>query len=446
MRADRLRRAGAAAALAIGLLALPAAAPAAEEPRVLGLDECITLGFTHDAGLRSDELEASIGEARLSEMKGQMLPSVSLQGSYARLSDVAPGSLSTPLGPITFPDPLLNSTSVRVSVQQPLFTGQRISSSIRQAAALRDAGRSDLARSRLELRYAITEAYWGVAKAGAQEQAVQQSVAQLESHLADARKLLDQGMMTNNEVLQAQMRLEDAKIDLAGAQNLHQLARVRLAQIIGLPWSTKIDVQEPKVEQAEPPAEDLEKVIGRALGSRPEILSSRARESAQEASVDLARSGLFPSVYLSGDYTLADPNQRVFPPSDQLVGTWSVGIMASIDIGRYPQALAQAEQARDRLAQARQSSLRVADAVITDVIRAYLALSESTQRLASLGSELQQAEENDRVAGERFHQGVILSSERLDAEALLVRARLRQSQAYFDVLIGRAALEKAVAQ
>ncbi|HYW83733.1 MAG TPA: TolC family protein, partial [Spirochaetia bacterium] len=123
-----------------------------------------------------------------------------------------------------------------------------------------------------------------------------------------------------------------------------------------------------------------------------------------------------------------------------------VGIMASIDIGRYPQALAQAEQARDRLAQARENSHTIADAVTTDVIRAYLALTESTRRLASLGSELQQAEENERVAAERFRQGVILSSESLDAQALLVRARLRQSQAFYDVLIDRAALEKAVAR
>ncbi len=446
MRADRWGTVFAAAALAIGLGVLPAPGAAADEARVLGLEECIQLGLAGDPGLRSDELEARIGEARLREMRGQMLPSVAVQGSYARLSEVDAGALDTPLGPIAFPAPLVNSTSVRLSVQQPLFTGQRISSSIRQAEALRDAGRGDVSKSRLELRYAVTEAYWNLAKARAQEQAMRESVAQLDAHLADARKLLDQGMVTRNDVLQAQMRLEDAKIELAGAENLRQLSRVRLAQLIGLPWNTVIEVREPPLEPAEAPSEKLEEAIGRALASRPELLTARSRISAQEASVDLARSALFPSVYLTGDYTLADPHPRVFPQSDKFVGTWSVGIMASIDIGRYPQALAQAEQARDRLAQARESSRKIADAVTTDVIRAYLSLTESTQRLASLGGELGQAEENERVAAERFRQGVILASESLDAQALLVRARLRQSQALFDVLIDRAALEKAVAR
>jgi outer membrane protein TolC len=271
-------------------------------------------------------------------------------------------------------------------------------------------------------------------------------VAQLDSHLVDARKFLEQGIVTNNEVLQAQMRLEDAKIELAGAENLYTLARVRLSQMVGLPWNTLIDVQEPSLEQVQGPVETLDQSIAKALAGRPEILSSRSRISAQAASVDLARSGLFPSVYLTGDYTMADPNQRVFPQSDQFVGTWSVGIMASIDIGRYPQALAQEVQARGRLLQAQENSRKIADAVTTDVIRAYLDLTEAIQRLASLALELQQAEENERVAAERLRQGVILTSEWLDAQSLLVRARLRQSQSLFDVLIGRAALERAVAR
>ncbi len=94
------------------------------------------MGFAYDAGLHSDELETNIADARLREMQGQYVPSVSLQGGYSRLSDVAPGSMTTDvsLGPpigtqaatITFPPSLDNSASVRIALQQPLFTGKRI--------------------------------------------------------------------------------------------------------------------------------------------------------------------------------------------------------------------------------------------------------------------------------------------------------------------------------
>ncbi len=139
-------------------------------------------------------------------------------------TDVSLGGPPCP-ATITFPPSLDNSTSVRIALQQPLFTGKRIAGSIRQAEALRDSSRGDLGRSRLDLRYSITEAFWNLARAKTQRAAIDQSVAQAEAHLADARKLLDQGMATNNDVLQAQMRLEDARIELAGARACVEIAR-----------------------------------------------------------------------------------------------------------------------------------------------------------------------------------------------------------------------------
>jgi outer membrane protein len=435
-------------------LALAVTTSAAANPRILTLDECVRLGFANDAGLRSQELEAQVADARIHEMQGQYLPSLSLQGGYSRLSDVAPGSISVPFGPpgqtITFPPSLDNSTSFRLLLQQPLFTGQRIASSIRQAEALRDGSRGDLGRSRLDLRYSIAEAFWNLAKARTQVQAISQSVSQSETHLADARKLLGQGMATNNDVLQAQMRLEDAKIDLASAQSAQRIAEAHLAIMTGLPWDTDIDIPESAVQEAQAgvhaPAGSLPDLISKALASRPEIQAARSRVTASEASVDLARAGLFPSVFLTGDYTLANPNQRVFPQADQFTGTWSIGLLASIDIGRYPQVLAQADQARSKLSQARQGSRQITDAVTADVIRAYVTLTEAVGRVASLHEETTQAEENDRVTQERYRQGVALSSESLDAQTLLVRARLRENGALFDYEVARAALERAVGE
>jgi len=450
-----------AAALAFALCVVPAfAAPSpapsspatAAAPRILTLEECLRLGFANDAGLRTDELETQIADARIHEMQGQYLPSLSLQGGYSRLSDVAPGSLSVSLPPpigtqnITFPPSLDNSTTFRLALQQPLFTGKRIDSSVREAEALRDSSKGDLSKSRLDLRYSISQAFWNLAKAKTQVQAISQSVSQAETHLADAQKLRDQGMATNNDVLQAQMRLEDLKIDLSSAQSAQQIAQTQLAILVGLPWTNSIDVPDDTGQGIQATEETLQDLVSKALSARPEIQAARSRVTASEASVDLAQSGLYPNLFVTGDYTVANPNQRVFPQSDQFVGTWSIGILASVDVGRYPQVLAQTEQARNKLSQAQQGSRQIADAVIADVIRAYVTLNEAVGRLASLHEETAQAEENDRVTQERYRQGVALSSESLDAQTLVVQARLRENSALFDCQVARAALERAVGE
>ncbi len=188
-------------------------------------------------------------------------------------------------------------------------------------------------------------------------------------------------------------------------------------------------------------------LVARALAHRPEIQSARSQVTAQEAGVEVARSELFPSVFLTGDYTLANPNQRVFPQTDQFVGTWSIGILASIDLGRYPQVLAQEEQAQE---QAHPGAGKLAkDRGRSDDGRHPRIPHPAKRpcgRLASLRQETMQAEENDRVTQERYRQGVALSSESLDAQTLVVRARLREDGARYDCLVAKAALERAVGE
>ncbi len=421
----------------------------ADDARVVSLEECLRLGLASDPGLRVERLESAVAQARLRELRGQYVPSVSLQAGYSRLSEVEPGTMTINTGmpvEVSFPESLQNSTSIKLSLQQPLFTGLRISSSIRQAEALSAAAIGDVEKSRRDLRYAIEEAFWQVAKAKGQYQSVQESIAEMESHLADVKKLFDQGMATNNDVLQARMRLEDTRIDLARTAGARDLAGVRLAQLTGLPWDRAIDVSpdaRPGVQDS-PEAPDV--LVARALSSRSEIRSARSRVVAQEAGLDLARAGRYPSVSLVGDYTLADPNPRVNPQSDQFVGSWSIGIFASIDLGRYPQVLAQEDQARDRVTQARENQRRLADAVTAEVVRASLELKVALQTYASLREETAQAEENNRVMKERFRLGVALPSASLDAEILHSRARLREQAALFDCMIAKAGLQRAVGE
>jgi len=71
---------------------------------------------------------------------------------------------------------------------------------------------------------------------------------------------------------------------------------------------------------------------------------------------------------------------------------------------------------------------------------------EEVEWLASLHEETAQAEENDRVEQERYRQGVALSSESLDAQTLVVNARLREDGALFDCLVAKASLERAVGE
>ena len=447
-------RASVVSCVAMVLVVVGTAGLASQPVRVLGLTECITLALASDPGLRASALESAAANARLRELQGQYVPSVSVQAGYSRLSDVTPGSLSiqTPLGPATaaFPASPLNSTVVKLSVQQPLFTGLRIASSIRQADAARASAGSDLQRSRSEVRYAVTDAYWQLEKTASMEKSAAEVLAQQQRKLADVKTLHDQGVATQNDVVQAGMRLEDARIDSQRAASVREMARLRLAQLIGAPLGEALDAPDDAAAAAPDPAptfgHGLEDLVARALAARPELASARYRIGAQDAAVDVARAGRFPTVFVTGDYTFADPNPRVFPQSDQFTGTWSVGIMASFDIGRYPQVSAQEEQARSRAAQAREALRGQSDAIAAEVVRAAILLNAALASYESLQRQTSQTEENARFVDDRFRLGAALESARLDSQSLLTRARLRERAGLIDCLIAKAGLDRAVGE
>ena len=184
------------------------------------------------------------------------------------------------------------------------------------------------------------------------------------------------------------MRLEDARIESQRAASAREMARIRLAQLIGAPLGEALDTRDDEAAAAPEPApafgRGLEELLARALAARPELAGARSRVGAQEAAVDVARAGRFPTVFVTGDYTFADPNPRVFPQSDEFTGTWSVGIMASFDIGRYPQVAAQEEQANARAAQAREILRGQSDAIAVEVVRAAISLNAALASYESL--------------------------------------------------------------
>jgi len=78
------------------------------------------------------------------------------------------------------------------------------------------------------------------------------------------------------------------------------------------------------------------------------------------------------------------------------------------------------------------------------VFREYRDLETSVAAVEVARQALDSARENLRVATDRHREGVIPSSERLDAEIAELRAGLDLSEAVIRVRLARARLERAV--
>ncbi|HTX74332.1 MAG TPA: TolC family protein, partial [Rectinemataceae bacterium] len=341
------------------------------------------------------------------------------------------------------PAPLQDSTSFRLAVSQPVYTGGRIEAGIAAASAATASARADAAARRRTVAASAEQAWWNLVLASESEEAVAENLAAVSAHRADAERRLSQGTGTKSELLSWQMQEIQAGVRRRAAATDLEAARARLNILLGLPWDSPTEAAAPpEAEMGSGPVAP-DSLLDTALSLRPELAAAAARISAQEASVALAQAGLLPSLYLTGSMTYADPNPKAFPQRSGFEFLWDVGLVASIDVGRVPASLGQIADAKAQVSQARDLLRQTRDAVTQEVIQARFELEKARDRFETSTAAVSLAQENLRVQNDRFSAGLALASEVADAEASLLSAKLERFRSRVEWELAHAALRDA---
>jgi outer membrane protein len=428
------------------LLAAWAAGSGGLFPESRSLQDCLELGLSNSKALRAAQLRLQALGAAYLEARDARLPSLALAARYSRLSPLAAGriTLPDPIGPISLFPAIPDTFALSASLQQPLWSGLRIRSAIAQARAAREEAVLSYQQQRQELAYQVQAAFWELAKAEEALRVFDENIARVNAHLKEIQDFYDQGLVTYNEVLQARMRLAQTTLRRLEAGNTRALLQARLALLIGLPVDALIEPEYRLGEEAGPASEPDRGEDLAALQRRPEVGAARQRLAASQAAVTAARSGWYPSVFLTGGYQYALPNPRQFPPEPEFTGTWDLGIAASLDVGRWPAVSRRGQQALAQAGQAREALGQLEDSILLEVLQARLTLDKDAQRVGVARQLVAQAEENRKIISERHSSGLALASELLDAETARLEADLGLSQARIDLEIARAALARAL--
>jgi outer membrane protein len=421
-----------------------AAVPARGETVRLSLAEALERARQNSPRLAElDDLQRAAA-ARLRGAEAEKRPEVDLQASYFRNSNVPELSLTLPgAGTRTIFPNIPDNYRLHAGASLPLYTGGRIESAILAAGREREAAGQDRAGGERDLVLETTLAYWSLVTARESARVLAESIASYEAHLKDARNRFDVGVAASNEVLTVQVERDRAELGRLQAENGAEVANANLVRILGLPPSTNIETTEPVTAPSVEP-EDEEALAAAALEARPELLALRERIASARASALVRRAATRPQVGLSLGYDYANPNTRIFPLRDEFEATWTAGVTLGFnawDGGRTAAAVEEAEaraSALERRLEDTERRLRLDVASRLADLRTARAALEVSQR------NLEAARENLRVAQDRYREGVIPSSDLLDAETLLLRAGLDQTDAATRIRVALANLDRAV--
>lgn len=127
-----------------------------------------------------------------------------------------------------------------------------------------------------------------------------EAVNQLESHVRDAEKFYEQGMIPYNDLLRSKVALADAKqTGVKAASNVDRTVSV-FNTLLRLDLNRKTDVED--ILDITPYSFELTNCIKEAIEKRPELKALRLALKNADHGVTLAQSAYYPEVNLVGSY------------------------------------------------------------------------------------------------------------------------------------------------
>jgi outer membrane protein TolC len=413
----------------------PVAAPVPAVPDALTLDAALLYALENNFSIRQARQRLKEQEGLIVEVRGQVLPNVSLDANYGR-DDKA------------FDPSSYQSWTIGLYARQLLYSGGGVSAALDAARTTREAALLDIQgvinNVLLDVRTRFADVLLNRERITVQEQ----NVTLLQEQLQTVKNRFEAGSVSQFDVLTAEVALANAQPDLISARNAFRIAIDELRVVLGYQGNFVSDlrkVPEFKGELVFTPTEyDLGKALVTARERRPELRRLEQLEKAREAGVTVARSDYLPEVSLVVGYE--GRNDRFSNSFSDTNDGWTAGVQGSWAIFDGASTRGRVAQARAQLAQARLSLSEQMLAIEVEVRRAISSLQEAAELAAAAEKVVGQATEALRLADVRYRNGAATQLDVLQARQALTEASLNKLEANYRHTIALATLRKAIAE
>jgi outer membrane protein TolC len=399
------------------------------------LEDAWLIALREDQRVQAGQWTVASSESSQASAQAEYFPSVQLGANAYALSDQPTYSMSL-LG-MSVETPLVdrNSGGFSAVMTQPIYTFGRISNGVSAAQQTVHANQSDLARTKLDVKMNVAEIYVVSLRAGRLIEVAESKVISLESHTKDVARFFDKGIVSKNDLLAAQVALADARLQALQVHNMQRVAHAAYNRALGRELSLPVRLAELQTGGA---PGDIDELTRTAMQTRPEIaaLSWQARALRDQAASTDAKKA--PQVAVMGGY-LYQGNQYVDP--NGLAGVM-VGVnWTPFDSGRVSNQANSMRQKAESVIRMRKDAESM---IALEVRQKWLDQQTALERVEVARQATAQADDNLRVALDRYQHQVGTNTEVLDAETLRVQAFTNFYNSSYEAVLAELRLRRAV--
>lgn len=462
--------------------------------RTLNLDSCRTLALSNNKELRMSKEKVNAAHYQQKAAFTNFLPKIDMMGTYMRtekeislLSDdqksaisnigtaVAPmgqklqqilssdpslAPLLTPLQSVmgTLPGALnqvgqgmvdalrtdtRNMFGGMVTLTQPIFMGGKIIAYNKITKFAEQLAESQHATELQDVILNTDQAYWQVISL-VNKKKLAESFLELVTKLdSDVSKMVAEGVATKADELSVKVKVNEAEMTLTKVENGLSLSKMVLCQLCGIPLDTPITLTDESMENITLPDTYIEGNVNTALSNREELKSLELASKIYRQKVNVTRSEFLPSVGLTATYLVTNPS-LVNGFERKMRGMWGIGMMVKIPVFHWGEGIYKVKAAKAEANIAQYKLDDVKEKVELQVTQATYKVNETTKKLAMAEKNMAKADENLRYANLGFQEGVIPTSNVLEAQTAWLSAQSGKIDAQIDVKMSEIYLNKSM--
>lgn len=313
-----------------------------------------------------------------------------------------------------------NSAAIDVTI--PIFDGLSNVRNLQAASLAEDAARAELEHAQFQLKEEVRMAFFKALAAQDLKSVAAQNVKTLEDHFRQVNTQKHGGVATNYDVLRVQVQLNEAKADAIDAEDNVATTRKKLNELLGLE-----DDNRELVGTLPIPAADRVKNLKYAdvPSERTDIQALNLRADAANRARQARQAWWVPSVAVGGEYMWYDSQTFVTHVTDtgNYYNAYNLGVFFKWNLFDGGISIAQAGEASQRAIQAEKAAEAAKLKVPFDFEYWKRRYISNTDHYISKKFDITRSEESVRLAKEEEKAGTRTSTETLDAELDLFRAK-----------------------
>ncbi|KQC08616.1 MAG: hypothetical protein APR54_04435 [Candidatus Cloacimonas sp. SDB] len=436
--------------------------------RVLSLSESVELALRNNKELLKAKEEVEKYRQEYNNVRGNLLPQLTLSGGYQFKKTELPDSAIPPQMYLTdeldneatyndstiagffdltmsflFPEKESEEFSAfgQLKLDQVVFMGGKLINGINIAGKLYHLQEKKYYLIEQDIIFNTKDLYYKTKLSGEVLQIQQDALEFAGNYRQQVAEMYEQGLVSEYDLLRAELEAQKLEPELKEAEKNFQLAQESFSNFLGLETSDLIlkdDIDLNILQEIQ-----LEKAVDEGLSNRMELELSDINVNVNTVQLRYEKGNFLPDIGISAEYNFYGLDEKKIE-SDDWGNYYQIGIGFSLPLFTGFSNSARIKKARHSLRQAELDHKDLQEKIELEVKNSYLQLQTDLLKISTQQSNVELAERGLQIAEARYENQVSNQLELIDAQLQVKIAKLNLLNAKYSAVISYEKLLKAM--